>query len=138
LHIRFGDARLRPRGQRFGVGHNLIRVQIKPVAMAIRASCDAPGHYGLAALADFVVLRRFDDLLGAGRALGEMAIRHFFEQYPIALKVSMLIRQRQAKGDGMRGKEMRVSRLLNFGYGTHESWRNSGKFGCGLAFVDTG
>jgi hypothetical protein len=50
----------------------------------------------------------------------------------------MLIRQRQAKGDGMRGKEMRVSRLLNFGYGTRENWRNSGKFGCGLAFVDTG
>ena len=68
--------------------------------MAIRASCDAPGHYGLAALADFVVLRSFDDLLGAGRALGEMAIRHFFEQYPIALKVSMPSRQREAKSEG--------------------------------------
>jgi len=40
LHVRFRNARLRARGENFGVSDNFVFVEIESVAVAIRACSD--------------------------------------------------------------------------------------------------
>jgi len=83
LHVRFCHARLGARGKQLGLRNNLLFIRIKPIPVAIWTGGRAAGYDRLASLADFVVLRSFDDLLCARRTIGEMAIRHIRHLYPM-------------------------------------------------------
>ena len=76
LHVGFRNARLRTRGQHLGVSNDVIFLQIESVAVAIRTCGNAARNDRFASLTNFVILRRFYDLLRAGGALSKMTLRH--------------------------------------------------------------